>query len=286
MMDIEILLTALFLSSAAALAGSFLVLSGRSMFGDALSHAVLPGIVLMYLLTGERSFGGSLVGAILTAIVVSYLIEHLQHIRGIPSDAAIGAVFVVFFASGIILISGPAAGVDLDQECVLFGEIAFVPFERLKVGDIDLGAKSIWISAGLLVFVSVFIYLFKSVYSIVTFNGEFADSIGIRSKRWQLLYSILISVVVVIGFELVGAILIISLLVAPSAIAWLFSTRLNGMLRVAVLVAVVSSLIGTGAADVLDVSISGSIASVQGILFFMASAVFYSRFTKKLKKVH
>lgn len=285
-MDIEILLTALFLSSAAALAGSFLVLSGRSMFGDALSHAVLPGIVLMYLLTGERSFGGSLVGAIVTAIIVSYLIERLQNIKGIPSDAAIGAVFVVFFALGIILISGPAAGVDLDQECVLFGEIAFVPFERWIVDGRDLGAKGVWISAGLLVFVGLFLHFFRSLFLVVTFNSEYADAIGIRSKKWQLLYSILISVVVVIGFELVGAILIISLLVAPSAIAWLFSTRLSGMLRFAVLVAIVSSLLGTGAADVLDVSISGSIASVQGILFFIASAIYQSRFTQKLKKVH
>ncbi|MFN4298979.1 MAG: metal ABC transporter permease [Thermaurantimonas sp.] len=285
-MDIEILLTALFLSSAAALAGSFLVLSGRSMFGDALSHAVLPGIVLMYLLTGERSFGGSLVGAILTAIVVSYLIEHLQNIRGIPSDAAIGAVFVVFFALGIIFISGPAAGVDLDQECVLFGEIAFVPFERWIVGGIDLGAKGVWISAGLLVFVGLFLHFFWSLLSVVTFDTEYANAIGIPSKKWQQLYSILISVVVVIGFELVGAVLIVSLLVAPSAIAWLFSARINGMLRLAVLVAIVSSLVGTGVADVFDVSISGSIASVQGILFFIASAVYRRRFANKLKKVH
>lgn len=285
-MDIEILLTALFLSSAAALAGSFLVLSGRSMFGDALSHAVLPGIVLMYLLTGERTFTSSLVGAIIVAVVVSYLIERLQHIRGIPSDAAIGAVFVVFFALGIILISGPASGVDLDQECVLFGEIAFVPFERFYLGGMDVGAMSTWISAGLLVFVAVFLYFFKAVYSIITFNGEFADSIGIQSKKWQLMYSILVSVVVVIGFELVGAILIISLLIAPVATAWLFSRRLRGLLLSAVLLSVASSLLGVGAADVLDVSISGSIASVQGLMFLMASAFYYANYSRKLKKVH
>lgn len=286
MPDPEILLTAVFLSAASAVAGIYLVLGRQSMYGDALSHGILPGIVMIYLITGERSFGGSLLGAVIAGIAISLLIERLKRIKGIPPDAAIGTVFVVFFAFGIVLISGPASGVDLDQECVLFGEIAFVPFERISIGSYDIGAKGIWVTAFMLIISILFQLLFGKIMSLTTFQPEYAQSIGINPRIWHLLYSIFISVMVVLAFELVGVILVISLLVSPIATAWLFSRRLSSLLMAAVGIAVGSSTAGVVVADMLDVSISGLIAVAQGFVFFSASIIYYYKYTKKVKKIH
>lgn len=286
MIDLEIVLTAVFLSAASAIAGLYLVLGKQSMYGDAVSHAILPGIVMVYLLTGERSFAGSLAGAVVTGLAVALLIGRLQRVRGIPTDAATGAVFVVFFALGIILISGPASGVDLDQECVLFGEIAFVPFERVYIGAFDIGARGVWTSIFLLIISIFFQIAFGKVMSLTTFQPDFAQSLGINPRRWQILYSIFISVVVVLAFELVGVILVLSLLITPAATAWLFSRRLSHLIVSAVLMAVITSLIGVKAADVLDVSISGSIAGIQGTVFLLASALYYMLYTRRVRRIH
>ncbi len=286
MVDPEVLITAILLSAASAIAGVYLVLGKQSMYGDALSHSILPGIVLMYLITGERSFSGSLLGAVITGVVASLLIERLQQIRGIPQDAAIGTIFVVFFAFGIVLISGPAAGVDLDQDCVLFGEIAFVPFERVQLGAYDMGAKGVWISGFLLVMSSLFQFLFGRIMTLTTFQSEFAYSVGINPKRAKLVYSIFVSVVVVLAFELVGVILVISLLVTPAATAWLYCKRLGVLITASVLIAVATTLTGVVTASLADVSISGSIAAVQGFVFLGSAYLYAHRHTRKVKKIH
>ncbi|MFN3951574.1 MAG: metal ABC transporter permease [Thermaurantimonas sp.] len=286
MIDPEVLITAILLSAASAIAGVYLVLGKQSMYGDALSHSILPGIVVMYVISGERSFSGSLVGAVITGVVVSLLIERLQQIRGIPQDAAIGTIFVVFFALGVVLISGPAAGVDLDQDCVLFGEIAFVPFERVHLGAYDLGAKGIWISGFLLVISSLFQFLFGRIMTLTTFQSEFAHSVGINPRMMKIVYSIFVSVVVVLAFELVGVILVISLLVTPAATAWLYSKRLGVLITTSVLIAVATTLTGVLSADLADVSISGSIATVQGIVFLGSASVYAHRYSRRVKKIH
>lgn len=286
MIDPEVLITAILLSAASALAGVYLVLGKQSMYGDALSHSVLPGIVLMYLLTGERSFSGSLIGAVITGIVVSLFIERLQRMRGIPLDAAIGTIFVIFFALGIVLISGPAAGVDLDQDCVLFGEIAFVPFERIQLGSYDFGPKGIWISSFLLLISLLFQIFFGRVMTLTTFQSEYIHSVGINPGILKIMYSIFISVVVVLAFELVGVILVISLLVTPTATAWLYSHKMKTLIFISIGVAVLTSITGVVTASLFDVSISGSIATIQGLVFFSVVSIYSQKNIRSSKKIH
>lgn len=285
-MDIEIFFTAIFLSVAASISGIYMVLGQKSMYGDALSHSLLPGIVLVFLITGERSFVGSLIGALFTGVLVSVLIRRLEGIKGIYSDAAIGGVFVVFFALGILLISGPAEGVDLDQDCVLFGEIAFVPIDRWTIGDYDVGARGVWISLFLVLLALAFHLVMGRVMKFVSFNSEFARSRGVNPEIWNLLYHIFISIFIVLSFELVGVILILSFLVTPIAASWLVSGNMKRLISLSLTLAAASTTTGLVAADALDVSISGTIAFMQGVTFFVFLSYYGLAKKRSIRRLH
>lgn len=285
-MDIEIFSTAIFLSLGASLTGIYMVLGQKSMYGDALSHSILPGVVLIFLITGERSFMGSLAGALITGIFVSFLIQRLERIKGVSSDAAIGGVFVVFFALGILLISGPAEGVDLDQDCVLFGEIAFVPIDRWIISGYDIGARGVWTSLALLILAIAFHLLMGRVLKFTSFNAEFARSRGVNPDVWNLIHHIFISIFIVFSFELVGVVLILSFLITPVAASWLISNNMKKLVISAMILAAGGTTAGLFAADAFDVSISGSIALIQGLIFF--GILIYYNLIKKRKfwKIH
>ncbi|MCH2085272.1 MAG: metal ABC transporter permease, partial [Saprospiraceae bacterium] len=124
-----IILTASLFAISCSLLGSFLILRKMAMVGDAISHAVLPGIVIAFLLTGSRDSFDMIIGAALLGVFTTFLIEFFHKRARLQTDAAIGVTFTWLFALGIILVSLYAGQVDVDQECVLYGEIAYVPLD-------------------------------------------------------------------------------------------------------------------------------------------------------------
>ena len=148
------------------------------MVGDAISHAILPGIVIAFLFSGSRDSLVMLLGASLIGLVTVFLIQKFQH-SGIPSDASIGVVFTALFSVGVLLVSLYTRQIDLDLDCVLFGEIAFVPFDRLAIGSLDLGPRAFW---GLLIcflLVAIVITLFYKQFKICSFDPALAAALGI-----------------------------------------------------------------------------------------------------------
>ena len=140
-----IVLTGVLATTSCGLLGTFLVLRKMSLLGDALSHAVLPGIAIAFLLSDSRAVLPMFLGAALFGLVTTLLIEAIHKKWRVQEDASIGVVFTALFALGVVLITAYADQVDLDQECVLYGEIAYTSWDLLLWGDESIGPRPVWI---------------------------------------------------------------------------------------------------------------------------------------------
>jgi len=266
-----IILTGALVASSCALLGCFLVLRKMSMIGDAISHAVLPGIVIAFLISGSRSSLPMLVGAALVGVLTTFLIEFISKKARMQNDAAIGLVFTFLFAVGIILLTVFADKMDLDADCVLHGEILFVPLDLFTTGTfLDIVPRKIMILFIVFIVVVVALFIGYKGFLLTTFDPFYAVSIGISSVVWHYVLMTLVSMVTVVSFESVGAILVVAFLVVPAATAYLLTDNLKRMLVYSVLVGILSSVLGYGLAKQLDSSIPGSMTAVLGILFLLA----------------
>ena len=265
---VYIIVTATLFSISCGLLGAFLLLRRMAMVGDAIAHAVLPGIVIAFLISGSRDSVWMIPGAAILGVLTTFLIEFFHRRAGLQTDAAIGVSFTALFAVGIILISVFAGQIDLDQDCVLYGEIAYVPLDVwiTESGRI-LGPRALFIALGLLLLNLGFIALGYRHLLLTTFDPAFATVSGIAVGLWNYLLMGAVSFTTVAAFESVGAILVVALLVVPPATAYLLTHSLKRMLWLTVLFAFLSSAGGYGLAAALDGSIAGAIVTCAGILF-------------------
>jgi manganese/zinc/iron transport system permease protein len=268
--QIEIMLVAAAVAAACALVGTFLVLRRMSLMSDAISHAILLGIVLMFFLVESTASLPMIVAATLTGLLTVTLVEALHGTRLVKADAAIGLVFPAMFALGVILISRYAANVHLDTDAVLLGEIAFTPFDRLVVAGSDLGPRALWLAGAIGVVNLLFIILFFKELKLATFDTGLAAALGFSPAVVHYALMTLVSVTAVGSFEAVGSVLVVALMIAPPATAYLLTDRLPVMLLLAVVLGVASALAGYLLARLLDASIAGSMATMTGVLFALA----------------
>ena len=264
-----IMLTGSLVAISCGILGCFLVLRRLAMVGDAISHAILPGIVIAYLLSGSRDSLVMLFGAALIGLVTVFLIQWFQN-SGIPSDASIGVVFTALFSVGVILVSLYTRQIDLDLDCVLFGEIAFVPFDRLIVGSVDIGPRAFWGLLLCFLLEATIITLFYKQFKICSFDPALAAALGIPVAFFHYVLMGLVSVTTVASFESVGAILVVGLLVVPPATAYLLTDRLHVMILLSAFIGVLSTVLGYYVAYWLDASIAGCMVAVAGVLFVLA----------------
>ncbi len=269
--DFWIILTASLVALCCAIPGCFLVLRRMAMFGDAISHAVLPGLVVAYLISGSRASSVLLLGAAITGLLVTFIIEFIQKKMRVQNDAAIGITYTFLFAVGVILISLFAGQTDLDQECVLYGEIAFVPFDTITLDSgLLLGPRQVWIAGGMLLILLVILRIgYRGLY-LTTFDAGYASTLGVSVMLWHYVLMGMVSLATVVSFESVGAIMVIAFLVGPAATAALFAKRLPWMIAIAASIGVLSSIFGYFLAVVLNASVSGSIAVMIGVIFALA----------------
>ncbi|MGK6352420.1 metal ABC transporter permease [Parapedobacter sp. DT-150] len=269
-----IILTGTLVAVTCGLLGCFLILRKMSMVGDAISHAVLPGIVIAFLLSGSRDTLPMLLGAGATGMLATFLIEYFHRRANLQTDAAIGVTFTFLFAVGIILISAFAGKVDLDQDCVLYGEIAYVPIDLWVMGDgTVMGPRPVYILTAVLFIVALFIKLAYKELKLTSFDPAFASALGISTALWHYLLMAAVSLATVSSFESVGAILVIAFLIGPPATAYLLTQDLKRMLAITVLLGVFISFAGYWAAYWLNASIAGCMAVVTGLCFTAVFAV-------------
>lgn len=262
-----ILLVSSSVAAACALVGTFLVLRKMALLGDAISHAVLPGIVIAFLITGDRAPLPMVIGAGTLGVLTVFLVEMATRTRLLREDASIGVVFPALFAIGVILVSRYASQVDLDLECVLYGEVAYTPWDTLFFAGQAIGPKALWVNGIVLALNIAFVSSFYKELKLSTFDPALAAALGFAPTLIHYLLMTMVSITVVGAFESVGAILVVAMLVVPPATAYLWTDRLSTMLVSSVLVGIASAIFGYQLARVLDASIAGAMATVAGGLF-------------------
>jgi len=265
--EVVVILTAVFTATACALIGTFLLLRRMAMMADAISHAILPGLVAGYFLArGPNVLFGAL-GATAAGLLTVVLVELLLRSRRVRQDAAIGLVFPALFALGTFLVSKFFANVHLDADAILYGEIAFAPFDLLIVNGYSLGPQPLYILGGLSALNLVFVLLFYKELKLTTFDGAFAATMGFSPVVLHYGLMMMVSLTTVGAFTAVGAILVVAFLIVPPATAYLLTDRLPLMMSFSVLVGIIAAIGGYYLAVVLDASIAGAMATVAGCCF-------------------
>ena len=267
--ELEIQLLAVVVAAACALPGAFLVLRKMAMMSDAISHAILPGIVVAFFWTHDLNSPLLILAAAATGVLTAMLVELLISTQRVREDAAIGLVFPVLFSVGVLLIARYAGDVHLDTDAVLLGEPAFAPFDRLVVAGRDIGPRALYATGAAGLANAVFIALFYKELKIATFDAGLAATLGFAPTLIHYGLMTLVSLTAVAAFDAVGSILVVALMVAPSAAACLLTDRLRTMILWSVALGVVSALAGFQAARLFDVSIAGAMAAAAGAIFAM-----------------
>lgn len=265
--ELELILIAVLAAVACALVGSFLVVRGLAMTSDAISHAVLPGVAIGFFVTQNLSSPWLVAGAALSGLAAVWMIEAVLASRQLRQDAAIGVVFPLFFALGVILISRYASGVHLDTDAVLLGELAFAPFDRLILAGRDLGLRSLWLLTGItLINLAAVSLLFKEL-RLAAFDRVLAARMGFSPLLLHYLLMALVSLTAVAAFQAVGSVLVVALMVAPPASAYLLTSRLAPMVILGAALGSLGAAGGYALARSFDLTIAGSMAVVVGLIF-------------------
>lgn len=267
--QIEIQLIAALVAVACAIPGVFLVLRKMALISDAISHSILPGIVLGFFITQDLNSPLLILLAAITGIITVVLVERIQKTGLVKEDTAIGLVFPALFSIGVIMIAKNANDVHLDVDAVLLGELAFAPFDRWLLGEIDMGPKSLWIMGAVLLMTIVLLLAFFKELKISTFDMGLSAALGFSPAVLHYGLMSVSSITIVGAFDAVGAILVVALMIAPAAAAYLLTANLKKMLLLSVCFGVFSAILGYWVAHWLDASIAGSIATVLGFLFLI-----------------
>ncbi|MCT4697727.1 metal ABC transporter permease [Tenacibaculum haliotis] len=266
--QIEIQLIVSLVAVACAIPGVFLVLRKMALISDAISHSILPGLVIGFFITHDLNSPLLILMGALSGILTVVLVEYIQKTKLVKEDTAIGLVFPALFSIGVLLIAKNANDVHLDVDAVLLGELAFAPFDRLLINGIDIGPKSLWIIGTILVItLSLLIAFFKEL-KISTFDAGLATALGFSPIVIHYGLMSVASITTVGAFDAVGAILVVALMIAPAATAYLLTNDLKKMLVFSGLFGVFSAISGYWVAHWLDASISGSMISMLGLVFF------------------
>ena len=264
----QTLLVLLVTAIACSIIGVFLVLRRLSMLADAISHSILLGIVLAYFIVKDITSVYLVFGAAIFGVITVFSIESLSKTKLVKNDDAVGIVFPMFFALAVILITKYARNVHLDVDIVLMGEVIMAPLNTVNFLGVEIPKSLLQMSVMGLINLA-FIWIFFKEIKLTTFDAEFAKIAGFSEVF--LFYGLmsLTSFTTVVAFEAVGAILVISFLIAPASSAYLISKNLRTMIIISVLYSILNSILGFVLAMYYNLSMSGMSATIAGITFFI-----------------
>ncbi len=261
---------------ACALPGCFLVLRRMSMMGDAISHAVLPGLAAAFMITGSRTSLAMFIGAAAVGVLTALFTQWISRFGNVDRGAAMGIVFTTLFAIGLLMIRRAAGRVDLDPGCVLYGAIELTPLDTVALGPLEVPRVVVVMGMVLLLNLAMVGLLFKEL-RLSAFDPGLSDTLGFSSRLLHYLLMTVVAVTTVAAFEAVGSIIVIAMLIVPAGAALLLTHRLVPMLLIACGVAAVSSLMGHWLAIEVPswfgmeaTNSSGMMAVAAGLLFGMA----------------
>ncbi len=264
-----IVFTGALVNISGALLGNYLVLRKMSLMGDAISHAVLPGLAIAFLVTQSRGALPMLAGALLAGLLTILLTETIRRYAGVAEDASIGVVFTSMFALGVVLISRAASQVDLDPGCVLYGILESAALDTHPLFGVEVPYMALHLAIVTLAVIG-FVLLFWKELKLVSFDPALATTLGFRTTLVHYLLMAMVAAFSVVAFEAVGSILVVAMLVAPSATAYLLTDRLKVMALLAPLIGISSAFLGRELAFEFETPVAGAMAVAVGLHFVLA----------------
>jgi manganese/zinc/iron transport system permease protein len=274
-LDGWIILAGVLCAVSAALVGNFLVLRRLSLLGDAISHAVLPGLAIAFLATASRSSWPMFLGAVVAGLVTAGATQWIRTAGKVDEGASLGVVFTCLFAFGLVLIVQAADRVDLDPGCVLYGAIETTPLDQVSWLGWKL-PRVVWVLGGVLLLNVLAVGLLFKEFKVSSFDPAMSTALGIPANAMHALLMVLVAITAVASFESVGNILVVAMLVVPPAAAQLISERLGRVIVWSLLIAVISAVLGHWMATVVPrafgfraVSTAAMIAVASGLLFLV-----------------
>lgn len=266
----------------ASLVGNFLVLRRMSLLGDAISHAVLPGLAAAFLLTGQRSSLPMFLGAVAVGLLTALFTEWVHRYAEVDEGASLGVVFTSLFAIGLVMIVQAADHVDLDPGCVLYGAIELTPLDTWDLGGWAV-PRVVVVLAAVLTVNLVYVLAFFKELKIAAFDPGLATSSGFHAGWMHYSLMTLVAVTAVASFEAVGNILVVAMLVAPPAAARLLTDRLGVLVALSAAIAAASAVVGHVSAVVVPTWFGFRSTTTAGMMavavggFFMLALLFAPR---------
>jgi manganese/zinc/iron transport system permease protein len=256
-----------------ALLGSFLVVRRQALLTDAVSHAVLPGIVVAWLATGSRAPLAMIIGAGAFAVLCVLLVEALESTGLVRTDGAIGLVFPALFSLGVLGVHRWTEDIHLDLDATIYGEIAFIGFDQLTLfGGVDVPRAAVVTGAVVLVDL-LLVVLGWRVLRAASFDPGFSASVGVPVRLVSRLLLLATAMTAVVAFDAVGAILVITLFIVPAATGMAVARSMLGVVVVAVASGWIAAILGWQVALRWDASIAGVMGVVAGMAFVLGIAV-------------
>lgn len=253
-----------------AVPGTFLVLKRESLVSEALAHGVLPGIVLAFILVGDRTSPALIVGAALAGVVMVLLADAIRRTRMVDPAASLGVVFPALFSIGIVLASSHLSNVHFHADCIIDGNLAAAPLDRLVLFGTDVGPKAVWSVGGVLLLVLLFVATFFKELVLTAFDEGLASSLRLRPALVNTGFIALVALSAVATFEAAGSVLVVALMIAPPAAAALWTNDVRRLLLVACAFALASAGAGYWFAFERDLPPNGAMAVSAGIVFLVS----------------
>lgn len=268
-MYLQLIILTMVTAVACALPGNFLLLRGNALISDALSHAILFGIVVMFLIIQDINSPYIFIGAVGTGIITVIVTEYLTTTGRMYQDTAIGLLFPFLFSCAVLLINQYANNVHLDTDAIILGELAFAPFHRIYILGYDCGPVALATMSCITIINILYVYYFYKELKITTFDPAYATTIGYNASWFNYSLMIITSITIINAFQTTGTILVISFIITPPATAYLITKKLDEMIIASCLLSIVGVGIGFIIAHHYNSSIAGSIALANGCIFFI-----------------
>lgn len=272
-----IVLAAVFCAVAASVLGNFLVLRRMSMLGDAISHAVLPGLAAAFFISESRNSLPMVVGAVVVGVLTAFFTQWIHRVGRVDEGASMGVVFTSLFALGLLMIVQAADNVDLDPGCVLYGAIELTPFNKTELWGYRIPTAVLTLGC-VAIINCAFVALFYKELKLASFDPALATALGFNAGLMHYLLMVLVAVTAVASFESVGNVLVVAMFVVPPAAAALLTLRLPVMILLSVVIASFSAVGGHLAAILVpaqfgleSTTTASMMAVVTGVVLALAA---------------
>jgi manganese/zinc/iron transport system permease protein len=264
-----ILMVGIMTAVSSALPGTILVIQRKALLSDAVSHSVLPGIVIAFMLVEDLNSPWLILGAGLMGVLLVFGVEALERTNLVKNDAALGLIFPALFSVGILMISTLFSGIHLDNDVVMMGDVALASLDRLILGGTDLGPTSFWNMLILFLANGVFLAVFYKEIKLGSFDPKLASQMGLHPTLIQGIFVLLASLTLVGTFNSAGAVLVVAFFILPGATASMLFHKFHQVLLGSLVIAALGAFLGVLVAASLDFAVSGIMAVVLGFLFLL-----------------